>query len=73
MAEKNKFYKYNIKLRWPDICRNRSIQTLKELQDLVDKMNFIRTKVYKDCKLDQSFLQKGLSFFLVCYFSFKFN
>jgi len=51
MAEKNKFYKYNIKLRWPAICRNRSIQTLQERPDLVDQMNFFRTKVSNVCKL----------------------
>lgn len=40
----NKFYKYSLKLRWPAICRNRSIQILKERPDLVEQMNHFRDK-----------------------------
>ena len=47
----NIFYKYNLKLRWPDICRNRSTQTLQERPDLVEKMTFFRNKISSVCKL----------------------
>ena len=47
----NIFYKYNLKLRWPAVCRNRSTQTLQERPDLVEKMTFFRNKVFSVCKL----------------------
>ena len=42
--QKNKFYKYSLKVRWPAVCRNRSIQILKERPDLVEQMNRFRDK-----------------------------
>ena len=41
----SKFYKYSLKLRWPSICRNRSVDILKERPDLVEQMNRFREKV----------------------------
>ena len=43
--QKSKFYKYSLKVRWPAVCRNRSIQILKERPDLVEQMNRFRDKV----------------------------
>jgi len=45
VSKHNIFYKYSLKLRWPAICRNRSIETLKERPDLVDQMNRFRQKI----------------------------
>ena len=44
--EQNKsiVYKYSLKLMWPAMCRNRSIEILKERPDLVDQMNKFRQK-----------------------------
>ena len=39
------FYKYSLKLMWPAVCRNRSVEILKERPDLVDQMNNFRTKI----------------------------
>ena len=39
MQNKAVFYKYSLKLMWPAICRNRSVEILKERPDLVDHMN----------------------------------
>ena len=41
----NKFYKYSLKLRWPSVCRNRSVEILKERPDLAEQMNRFREKV----------------------------
>jgi len=38
-------YKYSLKLMWPAMCRNRSVEILKERPDLVDQMNKFRTKI----------------------------
>ena len=43
--EKNKFYKYSLKVRWPAMCRNRSTQILKERPDLVEQMSRFREKI----------------------------
>ena len=43
--EKNKFYKYSLKVRWPAMCRNRSTQILKERPDLVEQMSRYREKI----------------------------
>lgn len=37
-------YKYSIKVRWPSVCRNRSVETLKERPDLIEEMNKFRQK-----------------------------
>ena len=47
----NKFYKYSLKLRWPAICRNRSVETLTERPDLVEQMNRFREKVSNVLKI----------------------
>ena len=39
MQNKAVFYKYSLKLMWPAMCRNRSVEILKERPDLVDQMN----------------------------------
>ena len=38
-------YKYSLKLMWPAMCRNRSVEILKDRPDLVDQMNKFRTKI----------------------------
>jgi hypothetical protein len=45
--ERNKsvVYKYSLKLMWPAMCRNRSVEILKDRPDLVDQMNKFRTKI----------------------------
>lgn len=47
----DKSYKYNIMVRWPAVCRNRSYEILKERPDLVEQMNMFRQKVNRVCKL----------------------
>ena len=47
----NKFYKYSLKLRWQSICRNRSVEILKERPDLVEQMNRFREKVSNVLKI----------------------
>ena len=49
--QENNFYKYSIKLRWPAICRNRSVETLKERPDIVEQMNHYREKINNVLKL----------------------
>ena len=43
--QNNITYKYSLKLMWPAVCRNRSVEILKERPDLVDQMNKFRTKI----------------------------
>ena len=47
----NKFYKYSLKLRWPSVWRNRSIEILKERPDLAEQMNRFREKVSNVLKI----------------------
>ena len=47
----NKFYKYSLKLRWLSMCRNRSVEILKERPDLVEQMNRFREKVSNVLKI----------------------
>ena len=49
--QENKFYKYSLKLRWPSMCRNRSVDILKERPDLVEQMNRYREKVSNVLKI----------------------
>ena len=51
MPKHDIFYKYSLKLRWPAICRNRSVETLQERPDLVDQMNRYREKVSNVLKI----------------------
>jgi hypothetical protein len=58
MAKEDKdiFYKYYLTVRWPAICRNRSLGILTERGDIVTKMNNFRTKLENVCRL---ILRKG--------------
>lgn len=49
--ENKTHYKYYMTVRWPAICRNRSVEILHERGDLVEKMNNFRTKLQNVCKL----------------------
>jgi len=44
-------YKFSLRLMWPAMCRNRSVEILKERPDLVDQMNKFRTKIDNVLKL----------------------
>ena len=37
MQNKAVVYKYSVKLMWPAMCRNRSVEILKDRPDLVDQ------------------------------------
>ena len=45
MQNKSIVYKYSVKLMWPAMCRNRSVEILKDRPDLVDQMNKYRIKI----------------------------
>ena len=45
MSDRAVFYKYSVKLMWPAMCRNRSVEILKERPDLVEQMNMFRQKI----------------------------
>ena len=45
------FYKYSITLKWPEIARNRSIETIQSRPDIVHQMNNFMQKVENVCKL----------------------
>lgn len=50
--EKDKpFLKYHMTVRWPALCRNRSLEVLNERGDLVEKMNNFRQKLDNVAKL----------------------
>ena len=51
MPNKAVFYKYSLLLMWPAMCRNRSVEILKDRPDLVDQMNKFRIKVDNVLKL----------------------
>jgi len=44
-------FKYRIVVKWPAICRNRSVEILKERPDIVEQMNHFRNKIENVCKL----------------------
>ena len=44
MPDNSVVYKYSLKLMWPAMCRNRSVEILQERPDLVDQMNKFRQK-----------------------------
>jgi len=48
---KEHFYKYTVTLKWPQVARNRSIETLKERPDIVQEMNHFMQKIENICKL----------------------
>ncbi len=49
--EKSNFYKFSVKLRWPAVCRNRSVEILKERPDIVEQMNHFREKIANILKI----------------------
>ena len=53
MQNKNKdiFYKYTVTLQWPQIARNRSIETLRDRPDIMQEMNHFMQKVENVTKL----------------------
>ena len=61
-------YKYSVKLMWPAMCRNRSVEILKERPDLVDQMNMFREKVSnvmkivcrKHFQIDSTYMMSGV-------------
>ena len=53
---KETFFKYIVTLRWPQVARNRSVETLQERPDIVQEMNHFREKLERVCKL---ILKKG--------------
>jgi len=45
VQDKSIIYRYSVKLMWPAMCRNRSVEILKDRPDLVDQMNKFRIKI----------------------------
>lgn len=45
------FFKYIVTLKWPQVARNRSVETLQERPDIVQEMNHFREKLERVCKL----------------------
>ena len=68
LENKSIVYKYSVKLMWPAMCRNRSVEILKDRPDLVDNMNKFRQKVENVLKLisrkhyqvDATYLMSGV-------------
>lgn len=68
LENKSIVYKYSVKLMWPAMCRNRSVEILKDRPDLVDHMNKFRQKVENVLKLisrkhyqvDATYLMSGV-------------
>ncbi len=48
---KETFFKYIVTLKWPQVARNRSVETLQERPDIVQGMNHFREKLERVCKL----------------------
>ena len=48
---KETFFKYIVTLKWPQVARNRSVETLQERPDIVQEMNHFREKLERVCKL----------------------
>lgn len=65
---KSVVYKYSVKLMWPAMCRNRSVEILKDRPDLVDQMNKFRQKIgnvlkiicRKHYQVDAAYLMSGV-------------
>ena len=65
---KSVFYKYSLKLMWPAMCRNRSIEILKDRPDLVEQMNKFRVKINnvlqiicrKHFQIDSTYMMSGV-------------
>jgi len=61
-------YKYSLKLMWPAMCRNRSVEILKDRPDLVDQMTKFRVKIdnvlrilcRKSFQVDGTYMMSGV-------------
>ena len=61
-------YKYSLKLMWPAMCRNRSVEILKDRPDLVDQMTKFRVKIdnvlrilcRKNFQVDSTYMMSGV-------------
>ena len=68
MSDNVVYYKYSLKLMWPAMCRNRSVEILKERPDLVEQMNMFRQKVEnvlkvvcrKHYQIDGAYMMSGV-------------
>ena len=68
MQNKSVYYKYSLKLMWPAMCRNRSIEVLKHRPDLVDQMEKFRIKIdnvlrivcRKHFQVDATYMMSGI-------------
>ena len=69
----NNFYKYSVRVMWPAICRNRSVEILKERPDLVDEMTKFRQKIdnvlkiicRKNFQVDSNYSMRGVRLWFV--------
>jgi hypothetical protein len=61
-------YRYSLKLMWPAMCRNRSVEILKDRPDLVDQMTKFRVKIdnvlrilcRKSFQVDGTYMMSGV-------------
>ena len=68
MQGKPTIYRYSVKLMWPAMCRNRSVEILKDRPDLVDQMNKFRIKTdnvlkiicRKNFQVDGTYMMSGV-------------
>ena len=44
-------YKYSVQVLWPEVCRNRSFEVMRNRPDLVERMNNHRVKIQNVCRL----------------------
>lgn len=51
MQDKPIIYRYSLRLMWPAMCRNRSVEILKDRPDLIDQMNKFRVKTENVLKI----------------------
>ena len=49
--DKEVFYKYTVTLQWPQLARNRSVETLQERPDIMQEMNHFMQKIENVTKL----------------------
>ena len=49
--DKEVFYKYTVTLQWPQLARNRSVETLQERPDIMQEMNLFMQKIENVTKL----------------------
>jgi hypothetical protein len=71
--ENNNFYKYSLRLQWPAVCRNRSVEILKDRPDLVTQMEQFRMKISnvlklvcrKNFQIDSNYYMSGVRLWFV--------